>query len=148
MFVKSLSTTTWEFGQKSSIPCLSFLRGKCDVKLYKLNLALILIGQFMWAEQIKSYNGNTVIRMFQVFENASTIMKLRLGALSVCTIIIIVLYCQAGQKISNQVIGELYRVIHEKVTSEFFFAAPTIPMAQTTDKNKYNLFQNQKSTTC
>jgi hypothetical protein len=75
----------------------------------------------MWAEQIKSYNGNTVIRMFQVFENASTIMKLRLGALSVCTIIIIVLYCQAGQKISNQVKVELYRVIHEKVTSDFFF---------------------------
>jgi hypothetical protein len=24
-----------------------FLRGKCDEKLYRLNLALILIGQFM-----------------------------------------------------------------------------------------------------
>jgi hypothetical protein len=29
-------------------------------QLYKLNLALILIGQFMWAEQIKSYKGNTM----------------------------------------------------------------------------------------
>jgi hypothetical protein len=95
----------------------------------------------MWAEQIKSYNGNTVIRMFQVFENASTIMKLRLGALSVCTIIIIVLYCQAGQKISNQVKVELYRVIHEKVTSDFFFfTAPTIPTAQTTDTNYYSYY--------
>jgi hypothetical protein len=28
----------------------------CEEKFYKLNLALILIGQFMWAEQIKSYN--------------------------------------------------------------------------------------------
>jgi hypothetical protein len=26
-----------------------------------LNLALILIGQFIWAEQIQSYNGNTII---------------------------------------------------------------------------------------
>jgi hypothetical protein len=78
--------------------------------------------------------------MFQVFENASTIMKLRLGALSVCTIIIIVLYCQAGQKISNQVKVELYRVIHERVTSDFFFTAPTIPTAQTTDTNYYNYY--------
>jgi uncharacterized membrane protein YhaH (DUF805 family) len=41
--------------------------------------------------------------MFQVFENASTIMKLRLGAFLIGVITIIVFYCQAGQKISNQV---------------------------------------------
>jgi hypothetical protein len=29
-----------------------------------LNLALILIGQFMWAKQIKSYNGNTIVNRF------------------------------------------------------------------------------------
>jgi hypothetical protein len=44
----------------SKIITLTFLRGKCDEKLYRLNLALILIGQFMWAEQIKSYNSNTI----------------------------------------------------------------------------------------
>jgi hypothetical protein len=44
----------------SRILTLTFLRGKCNEKLYRLNLALILIGQFMWAEQIKSYNGNTI----------------------------------------------------------------------------------------
>jgi hypothetical protein len=32
-------------------------------KLYRLNLALLLIGQFMWAEQLKRYNGNTIIDM-------------------------------------------------------------------------------------
>jgi hypothetical protein len=41
--------------------CKILLRGKCDEKLYRLKLALILIGQFMWAEQIKSYNGNTIV---------------------------------------------------------------------------------------
>jgi hypothetical protein len=45
----------------SKILTLSFLRGKCDEKLYRLNLALILIGQFMWAGQIKSYNGKTIV---------------------------------------------------------------------------------------
>ncbi|KAJ3621295.1 hypothetical protein MTP99_003447 [Tenebrio molitor] len=40
-----------------------------------------------------------------VFENASTIMKLRLGVLSTAAIIVIVLYCQAGQKISDQMEG-------------------------------------------
>jgi hypothetical protein len=39
---------------------LTFLRAKCNEKLYRLNVALILIGQFMWAEQIKSYKGNTI----------------------------------------------------------------------------------------
>jgi hypothetical protein len=47
-------------GLDSKILTLSFLSGKCDEKLYRLNLALNLIGQFMWAEQIKSYNGNTI----------------------------------------------------------------------------------------
>jgi uncharacterized membrane protein YoaT (DUF817 family) len=45
-------------GLDSKILTLTCLRAKCDEKLYRLNLALILIGQFMWAEQIKSYNGN------------------------------------------------------------------------------------------
>jgi hypothetical protein len=43
--------------------------------------------------------------MFQVFENASTIMKLRLAILSIATTIVIALYCQAGQKISDQMEG-------------------------------------------
>jgi hypothetical protein len=30
----------------SKILTLTFLRGKCDEKLYRLNMALILIGQF------------------------------------------------------------------------------------------------------
>jgi hypothetical protein len=30
-----------------------------------LNLALILIGQFIWAELIKSYNGNTITLNFR-----------------------------------------------------------------------------------
>jgi hypothetical protein len=48
--------------------------------------------------------------VFQVFENASTIMKLRLCAFSTIATIIIVLYCQAGQKISDQVpLADLYR---------------------------------------
>jgi hypothetical protein len=47
-------------GLDSKILALTFLRGKCDEKLYILNLALILISQFMWTEQIKSYNGNTI----------------------------------------------------------------------------------------
>jgi hypothetical protein len=33
-------------GFDSKILTLTFLRGKCDEKLYRLNLALILIGQF------------------------------------------------------------------------------------------------------
>jgi hypothetical protein len=41
--------------------------------------------------------------MFQVFENASTIMKLRLGALFIDVITIITVYCQTGQKISDRV---------------------------------------------
>jgi hypothetical protein len=45
----------------SKILTLTFLRGKCDEKLYRLNPVLILIGQFMWAEQIKSYNGSTIV---------------------------------------------------------------------------------------
>jgi hypothetical protein len=36
-----------------------------DSKLYRLNLALILIGQFIWAELIKSYNGNTITLNFR-----------------------------------------------------------------------------------
>jgi hypothetical protein len=48
-------------GLDSIILTLTFLRGKWDEKLYRLNLALILIGQFMWAEQKKSYNGNTIV---------------------------------------------------------------------------------------
>jgi hypothetical protein len=48
----------------SKILTLTFLRGKCHEKLYRLNLALILIGQFMWAEHIKSYNGNTIVTIF------------------------------------------------------------------------------------
>jgi hypothetical protein len=44
---------------------LTFLRGKCDEKLYRLNLAFILIGQFMWAKQIKSYNGNNEYGKFK-----------------------------------------------------------------------------------
>jgi hypothetical protein len=52
---------------------------------------------------------NKLITIFQVFENASTIMKLRLGVLSTAAIIVIVLYCQAGQKISDQVqLTDLY----------------------------------------
>jgi hypothetical protein len=46
-------------GFDSEVLTLTFLRA-CDEKLYRLNLSLILIGQFMWAEQIKSYNGNTI----------------------------------------------------------------------------------------
>jgi branched-subunit amino acid transport protein AzlD len=38
-----------------------------------------------------------------VFENANTIMKLRLGALSISVITIIIVYCQTGQKISDRV---------------------------------------------
>jgi hypothetical protein len=44
---------------------LTFLRGKCDENLYRLNLALILIGQFMWVEQIKRYNGNNEYGKFK-----------------------------------------------------------------------------------
>jgi hypothetical protein len=33
-------------GLDSKILTLTFLRGKCDEKVYRLNLALILIGQF------------------------------------------------------------------------------------------------------
>jgi hypothetical protein len=52
---------------------------------------------------------NKLITIFQVFENATTIMKLRLGVLSTAAIIVIVLYCQAGQKISDQVqLTDLY----------------------------------------
>jgi hypothetical protein len=40
--------------------------GMINEKLYILNLALILIGQFMWAEQIKSYNGNTIARSNEI----------------------------------------------------------------------------------
>jgi hypothetical protein len=46
---------------------------------------------------------NKLITIFQVFENASTIMKLRLVVLSTASAIVVVLYCQAGQKISDQV---------------------------------------------
>jgi hypothetical protein len=46
---------------------------------------------------------NKLITIFQVYENASTIMKLRLGVLSTAAILVNVLYCQAGQKISDQV---------------------------------------------
>jgi hypothetical protein len=31
----------------------------------RLNLVVDLIGQFMWAEQIKSYNGNTIVSVSQ-----------------------------------------------------------------------------------
>jgi hypothetical protein len=58
------SKTIINCGLDSIILTLSFLRGKCNEKLYSLNLALILIGQFMWAEQIKSYNGNTIAITF------------------------------------------------------------------------------------
>jgi hypothetical protein len=51
-------------GLDSKILTLTFLRRKCDEKLYRLNLALILIGEFMWAGQIKSYNGNTIVSIF------------------------------------------------------------------------------------
>jgi hypothetical protein len=53
---------------------------------------------------------NKFIMIFQVFENGSSIMKLRLCILSICTIIIIFLYCLAGQKIADQVqFVNLYR---------------------------------------
>jgi hypothetical protein len=57
IFFKTLNNNC---GLDSKILTLSFLRGKCDEKLYRLNLALILITQVMWAEQVKSYNGNTI----------------------------------------------------------------------------------------
>jgi hypothetical protein len=54
--------------------------------------------------------------MFQVFENASTIMKLRLAILSIATTIVIALYCQAGQKISDQV-----QLVKLDMNSYFFY---------------------------
>jgi hypothetical protein len=41
--------------------------------------------------------------MFQTFENASTILKLRLSVLTIVNVLIIATYCQAGQKIFNEV---------------------------------------------
>ncbi|KAJ3621292.1 hypothetical protein MTP99_003444 [Tenebrio molitor] len=46
-----------------------------------------------------------VFFVMNVFENGSSIMKLRLCILSICTIIIIFLYCLAGQKIADQMEG-------------------------------------------
>jgi hypothetical protein len=54
-----LESKTNNCGLAGKILTLTFLRGNCDEKLWRLYLALILIGQFMWAEQKKSYNGNT-----------------------------------------------------------------------------------------
>jgi hypothetical protein len=56
-------------GLDSKILTLSFLRSKCDGKSYRVKLALILIGQLIWAEQIKSYNGNTTYSQIFFTEN-------------------------------------------------------------------------------
>jgi hypothetical protein len=41
--------------------------------------------------------------MFQTFENTSAILKLRLSVLTIVNVLIIATYCQAGQKIFNEV---------------------------------------------